>query len=345
MIRRIVVMLLSATVVITVARAQQYQSPQHDLRVAIGLAVPQREIAKFYDVYYGDTIRLGEFGCGDPRFLVHVNETPRLTMAGTLYGDGTYLTNATFTTGLNAKIYGRCFGLDQPSVGGIVTLNTSLGRVSDLKEVTFNGDVSISPLASILDIRFPFSITVPLPATALNQMPIDLAPGTDQTLDFGRLVNGKWTSTDAHKTIPVTLNAGSFGGSPTDNAVLIVDGTVGQVRLKPFPNQAGARQDFENDLPLWNGKDVGVSINDTLFGSAAPSQPGSGLLGALLPIRVQGAAPLRSGSRYYSGAARTTRGSRRNRSHVFKLSRNGGHEEHPSCTVCTRTPALRSTAR
>src|SRR5437879_540832 len=100
------------------APAQTFMSPQHDIRVVIALDMPKQELMQFYNVQYGDTIRLGEFGCGDPRFLVTVNETPRFNASGLLKPDGSYGTMLHLFTGLNAKIYETCFGFNQPSVGG-----------------------------------------------------------------------------------------------------------------------------------------------------------------------------------------------------------------------------------
>jgi len=75
-------LLCCASVASIAGQSGLYRSPQHDLRVMIALDKPQTIVTEFYDSSYGDTIRLGEFGCGDPRFLVHLNVVPMITAFG-----------------------------------------------------------------------------------------------------------------------------------------------------------------------------------------------------------------------------------------------------------------------
>src|SRR5689334_20950782 len=86
---------------------QTFKAPQHDARVVVGLAVPEQEVQRFYDVYYGHNIRLGEapFYCGDPMFLVHVNVVPELHVYGQYPGDGNFAALIRASTGINAKVY------------------------------------------------------------------------------------------------------------------------------------------------------------------------------------------------------------------------------------------------
>src|SRR5688572_17227954 len=77
----------------------QYRVQDHDLRLAVDTAVPNAVIGKFYNVYYGDTIRMGEFSCGDPLFRVNINEVPTLTLSGWQNGGGAYGTRVALNAG------------------------------------------------------------------------------------------------------------------------------------------------------------------------------------------------------------------------------------------------------
>src|SRR5258708_17377923 len=273
------------------AQDKQYPVYDHDLRIVLGLDVPKRSIRDFYDIYYGHNIRLGEFGCGDPRFLVHLNEVPRFSATGWLAPDGRYGTLVNLFSGINAKIYERCFWLDQPSVGGTFNIRANLDRVSDSTTIPLYGEFSSGALAQVLGITFPFQMSVPIPMQPANAIPIKLPdqPVNGVDFDFGKYENGQWTSLGKEKDVPVTMNAWSFGGDATDNSYLVVDASIGDPRQTQFSTTEAASNYLASDLPVWSGAgNSGISVNDSLFGSAAPGETGSGLLGQLLPIRVTG---------------------------------------------------------
>lgn len=286
------------------AQAQVYRSPQHDLRMMIALDKTQNIVRSFYDVYYGDTIRLGEFGCGDPRFLVHVNEVPKFTAAGWLGQDGSYGTQVSLFTGVNAKIYEQCFFLDQPSVGGTGRIGASLSRVSELSDLELKGSFSIGALAEVLGITFPFSKKVALPLKP-NAFPIDLGSANGVDLEFGEFKGGVWETAcpKKQKNIPIVINVGSFGelgvfahdGSSRGDAFLVTDVSIGaQPRYREYagPNARKEQEaDFREDSPLSSAepaRGVGISLADSFFGEASSGGSSSGFLGELLPIRVRG---------------------------------------------------------
>lgn len=278
-----------------------FQSPQHDVRVALDMSFPQHIFESFYGLYYGNTIRLGEFGCGDPKFLIHVNQEVELTAKGSLSAAGTYGSSLDLATGLNAKIYDTCFGMTTPSVGGFGHLGNNFGNVTSLTGLTLNGLFSISSLAYVLGISFPVQNTIQLPFS-LSSIPIDLSQTpAGIVLDFVEPTNGHWEHTCPcqHKDIPITVNVGSFGqlgtfadGNSRGDSRLIIDGTVDNQRYLPFDTNTAQIEDFQSDNPVPFGStatapNIGVSVKDSFFGERSKSAQ-TGFLGALLPIRVTG---------------------------------------------------------
>jgi hypothetical protein len=299
-----IVCVLLVSDVICHSQQTVYKSPQHDLRVSLDFSVPQRAFESFYNLYYGDTIRLGEFYCGDPRFLLHVNEEVELSANGYLTQDGSYGSLLHLKTGLNGKIYENCFGFHQPSVGGWGELGTTLSNVSDLTDIKLNGYFTIGALAYIFGIKFPIDTNIKLPI-ALNKIPIDLTQTRDGTvLDFVGFTNGHWEHNCPcqHKDIPVVINVGSFGqlgtfgdGTSRGNSRLVIDASVGTQRYVSFDGADAQKQqteDFESDNPVpdlstVSAPNIGVSIKDSFFGARSESSK-AGFLGELLPIRVTG---------------------------------------------------------
>jgi hypothetical protein len=301
-------LLLVTTVTDTCAQQQHdqtFRSPQHDVRVMVDISFVQQVFSRFYNLNYGDTIRLGEFGCGDPLFLVNLNEPVRLTAKGAISQSGEYHTDLQVSTGLNAKIHETCFGLNQPSVGGTGFLAARLGPVSNLSEIPLNGSFSIGALATVLGLTFPIKSTINSPVK-LDSLPISLEDNTlGDSLDFVQYQGGEWKVTDSpkKKQLPVFLNGGSFGdlgnfpeGTPRGNSRLVIDGTFGQApQYMDFsgPNAAVQQnQDFTNDSPIPDlttnsAPNVGVSLSDGFVGHMRPDG-GAGFLGQLLPIQISG---------------------------------------------------------
>ncbi len=281
------------------AQQQDFLSPGHDLRFAIALELPKHEIAAFYNLTYGDTIRLKEspYYCGDPLFLVRVDESPSLKMSGYLSPQGDYGTAVAFRGHFNAKIWETCFGFDRPNAGGAVILTSQVGAVSAVDHLELKGKAQSDPLPPggwTFDFPFP-NVSVPLPYHPLNSLPIDLSRLQKVGLDFGQLTAGKWTTSGTHKDIPLLLNVGSFGNPTDDSPFLIVDAIIGsQPRKNNFSDAASAHADFESDLPIWGPGNIGISLKQSFFGAANPQQVRSGLLGSLLPVRVLGEAQFRT---------------------------------------------------
>lgn len=275
---------LRAACVLLVSLPGAAQSPirvaDHDLRVVVSMAIP-KSISAFGDVRYGDTIRLGEFGCGDPRFLVHVNEAPSLKASGWRADDGSYGTNLSLTAGLNAKVFGNCFFMNEPSVGGSVRLTSGLSDLSGKASLPIVGEVSLGALADVLGIGFPFGIEAPLPAAPPASIEVELRKWLNTSLDFGTLAGTEWRSAGNKKVIPVSTQAWSMGGAAADNAYFVIDGTIRQQAFHNAASPTAAQAALEEDLPIWGSGNIGVSISTTFF---------SRLSRELLPIRMRGSA-------------------------------------------------------
>ena len=276
-------------------RSQEFKSPQHDARVVVGLTVPEQEITHFYDVYYGHTIRLGEFGCGDPEFLVHINEVPRLRFSEEYHPDGNFLAVIDLFTGFNAKIYQTCLGFNHPSVGGVANVTAKVGSLSNGDGIPVTVDFSTGHIMQFPGLGVSFPSTIPLPASFFNHIPITLDnPNPNQTMDFGNLTGGTWTSSGTKKDVPIMLRLAGLGSSAAGSRFMAIDAVVGTTQTeKDFSNAADARQDFESDQPTQDREDFGVGIRRSFFGEATGGSQQSGFLGALLPIRVSGEGPVK----------------------------------------------------
>lgn len=271
---------------------QAYESPQHDVRMALDFSFLASRVAKFYGATYGDTIDTG-LVCGKPRFLIRVSETPRLSQNGWLNYNGSFGTDLQFITGANAKICETCLGIHDPSVGAGVKI---AARLTDLGKTDH---IHLSGWAFILGWQiawpyenFPFSVDIPFPGKPLSSIPIKLGSGTMQ-LDFGSFQNGIWVSQGNEKDVPLTVNAGGFDLGIAGGNYLVADAAIGtNFPLKSFASAAEANRDFRSDLPIWTtavgAARLGLSVNRGFFGSASPNTQGSGFFGHLLPIRAQG---------------------------------------------------------
>jgi hypothetical protein len=273
--------------VTVLAQVQNFQSPQHDARILIGMDLPEQQITKFYDVYYGHNIRLGEgpFYCGDPLFLVHINEVPRLSIRGQFPASGDYSVDVFFSSGLNAKVYETCDGIVEPSAGGDVALWANLGSLSDQDSFRISGEFRMGSFLGFPVFTSPISFDVPIPAKPLNNIPIRLDE-VSKKLDFGILNGGVWTSSGTSKDIPIQVSAGAIGKPGTDSSFFVVDATVGMERKKTFSSQDEAVADYNSDFPIQSGENIGVSIKQSFFGKAAPGSQSYGFLGNLLPLRI-----------------------------------------------------------
>jgi hypothetical protein len=283
-----------------VARAQVppplapgYLSPQHDARIALDMRFVQERIRQLHLLTYGNQIVLERIACGKPYFLAQVQRPPEFRLAGTLNANGAYSTRISLDAGFVAEVFEQCLGINNPVVTGAVNLAGSLGPVQGLSSIPLDGK-------SVIDLGWinpnlpkqysDIHANIPIPGSLLTTIPIQLTQAASGAqMDFGAIVNGQWQTAGTKRDVPLTMNVGSFGGSESDNAYLIIDATIGtQPRLKLFPRPLDALADFESDLPLWNKSHVGFSFKDSFFGGAQAGQPGIGLLGALLPVRVRG---------------------------------------------------------
>lgn len=269
--------------------AQVYKAPEYDFRFLFETGILKQRVQKFYNLNLGDTIRLGEYSCGDPRFIVNLNVVPTFVTTGTLRPDGTYNAKLEFSSGANAKIYETCFGLEQPSVGGTFNLSATAGRVTDVDKIRLEGNFYLSPLQQLFGKGYPIQTEIALPVESLRSIPINLKNDGAVSLDFGALNGMTWTTAGQTKNVPVVFNFGSFGGSTTNTSFLAVDATIGQQRFRDWPTANAAKMAFEGDVPVWQSRNLGLSARPSLFGTYNTiSDARKGLFGQLLPLRISG---------------------------------------------------------
>lgn len=231
---------------------------------------------------------MGEFPyyCGDPLFLVHVNEVPDLKVFGQYPPDGNFAALITASSGINAKIYERCLGFDHPSAGGVAHVSASVGALSNVDNITLSGSFTMGTLMNFPVLNFPISSSIPLPSRFLHHIPVKLKDPL-QRLDFGTMSGDTWTSSGTDKDIPILARAGAIGSSPNGSTFLVLDAVIGsQQTMKDFKSSAEAQADFESDQPALANENVAVGVKKSFFGSASPDATSSGFLGQLLPVRV-----------------------------------------------------------
>jgi len=266
------------------ASSATYAAPKPDIRLAFDFSLLKNAAASFDNYKLGEWIRLGEFGCGDrTMFDAHIKDPPVLSATGYLNSDGSYGTMLNLSATARAQIHG-CLA-DQWADGQAYAA-TTVGPFGG-GSLPINGSATIN-LANVVNRTFPFGFTVPIPS--FSSLPVDLPPVPGATLEFGTFDGSNFapSPTPTHKDIPIAINVGSFGGSPGDNSTLIVDATVGQSQIAAFTTANDATSYFNSDQPLWNQRNLGVTVHDTFFGNAGSGKPSTGLLGSLLPIRISG---------------------------------------------------------
>ena len=252
-----------------------YLSPQHDLRLAFDFGFLAEQIAQFYGAVYGDTIDTG-FVCGKPRFLIRVNETPRLTQTGWLSYNGSFGTDLQFVTGANAKVCETCAGIHDPSVGAGVKISTRLMDISKTDHIHLSGWAFILGWQIAWPYEnFPFAFDVPFPGKPLASIPVKLKNSQSVQMDFGSFQNNVWISTGEEKDIPLVVNAGAFNLGVAGGNYMVADAAIGTAfPTKQFSSPTDANEDFRSDLPIWGAATgvprIGLSINRGFFGSATP---------------------------------------------------------------------------
>jgi hypothetical protein len=263
-----------------------YRSPKPDVRLAFDFNLLKTAAAGF--VYYkiGQWIRLGEapWYCGNTSpFFVILKDPPRLAATGYLNVDGSYGTSLNLVATVRAEI-DNCAG--GPQVNGQAILGTIVGPFGG-GNLPINGSVNLN-FAGIFNRTFPLQFNIPVPSFA--SIPIDLPPTQGVTLQFGTFDGTTFTpsATPTHRDIPITINLGSFGGAANDNGIFIVDATVGKPRSVELTTPNDANTYFTSDRPIWDQRNLGVTVRDTFFGSAGGGQQSTGILGNLLPIRIEG---------------------------------------------------------
>lgn len=270
-----------------------YQAPQHDVRFAIDFGFVSSRIAKFYGATYGDTIDTGKV-CGKPRFLIRVNETPRLTQKGWLNYNGLFGTDLQFVAAANAKVCETCGFVHDPSVGAGVKISTRLTDLSKTDHIHLDGWAFILGWQIAWPYEnFPFAVDLPFPGKPLSSIPVKLKDPQSMQLDFGSFQNNVWVSSGQERDLSLVVNAGGFDLGIAGGSYMVADAVIGTgFPMKQFPSAADANGDFRSDLPIWGAPTgiprIGLSVNRSFFGSASPTGQGSGLFGQLLPIRAQG---------------------------------------------------------
>jgi len=256
--------------------------PNPDLRIAIDVAPLQQAVRGFQHYKMGQWMQFGEFKCGDRNvFWAIVREPPFFGLAQ--WRDGA-LPGTTIRAALDVRAeLNGCFF--DPRVDARAELALSVGRLNG-GQVAVPG--SFGGTFGPYRWNVPFSLTIKLPAE-LSTVSVTVSDGADYKLEFGTGSVDKWTPTSDPKTrqVPISVRVSSFGGDPANQRYLIVDGTVGSERVFKLANAAAEQKFHESDLPLWEGRNLGVTVRDSFFGEAAPGKAPAGLLGQILPMRAK----------------------------------------------------------
>ena len=267
---------------------------EHDVRVAIALEPYQVLLSNLYGIYYGDTIRLGEFGCGDPRFSVTINEVPSLSLTGLLAPDGQSYATLDMSAGLNAKVHETCFGANQPSAGGIVKMSARFSDAKSINQIVLSGSLSIGLLGEVLNIRQTISTGIASPAIVAESILFESIHGDNIDINFVRKDGKRWVLAENTRSIPVRLSIGALERTPAGRQVLFLDASIGTESIKTFPTVDLARKEYDSDLPLWGDSNIGVTIRESIFSKLFQGQSKDGESSGLLPLKVSGKTALKA---------------------------------------------------
>jgi len=277
------------------ARAAEFYSPQHDVRIALDWLPYKEAMARFYKARYGGHINLSNLGCGRPQIFLDITEIPTLTLnSWASFYDGRYGANVDFSTAIYGHVEGG--GLCRPNAQVNAKMQACLGTLKGMKKISLHGVFSLIRL-----FHWPFDADIPLPielseGITIELKPAQLPPPDSLNFEYGHWEGETWKSDGSKKTIPVHFNIGGLpekktddvGHSPREARYLVIDGTVGETqRLKMFPAAEDAKNDFEKDFPIWEGANLGISLASSFFGQSGETIK-NGILGELLPIRIWG---------------------------------------------------------
>lgn len=308
------------------AAPPKFKAPSYDLRVVLDGDFLQNVLAYAAgSPDYGDILRVGELGCGDPSLSLALTEGPRLRFDGSLNtATGTYRTDFGLHFGLRGDLGTECLGIKQ--VSATTNVRAGLGRISQMDTLDLSGTAYLNTwgsnplvvISTIFGYPVPIQQKLDVPFRALSEIPVELSSEGTTVLDFGRLCAkhcSGWISEGSRKTIPLNLNVGSFGKSNFEgDRYVAVDVTFGATPAPPveFNSPFFAAKEFARDVPIWkhetNGdmaRNFGFSVRDTafaevkacyagtdMFGTPVTCDPGRGLLAQLLPVRAKGRIPI-----------------------------------------------------
>jgi hypothetical protein len=263
------------------------------LRLALNVALFKQISAGFKNYKLGDQIDLSNYWylfCHDGRPLsVIINNPPSFSTTGYLNSDGSYGTIISTSASLEADIDSGCL-LNQIHIPSQANLSTTVGQITKPGGVAVSGTATFNYSLLGFSVSHTASISLPLPIPPISAIPVDFPTSPDVTLQFGTFdgTTFKPTPNPSHKDIPLEVNVSSVGGSTSDNNTLLIDASIGTPKLVPVSNHADAIAFNTSDVPLWSNLPFGITIRNSFFGSAGPSKPNVGFMGALLPIRAEG---------------------------------------------------------
>ncbi len=135
-------------------------------------------------------------------------------------------------------------------------------------------------------LLLPFMLPVPAIPPAI---PVSLADSNGTTLQFGTGTLSHWTPAPdpQFKAVPVVVRVSM------SKQWLLFDGSIGGERRRPSAPGVLATLYMDADRPVEAAPDanVGATLRESFFGAVTPGETGTGLLGRLLPIRVQTTIP------------------------------------------------------
>jgi len=306
---------LSACLLALPTIAQTFKAPDYDVRVALETDMLSQAFAGFVGTEYGNTIRMGEWGCGDPQLSAKIMQ-PKLDVVGfqnTTSGEyGAVLR-------LGGEVKGR-FGPCAGFGGALAKINAgiSASKLTAVDDLELNGTATVyllgyNPLVVVtwaFGVPFDFRQPLHVPIKALSKLPVALEDSAEVKLDFGKACGkpcSRWMSLGQKKEIPIDINLGSVENADGSHRYLVADLTFGKARRKTVASAAEARRALEEDIPIWDSansadhRNVGISIKRSALSKAqaCPAasdiletqqdcSPGVGLLAELLPMRVRG---------------------------------------------------------
>ena len=275
-----------------------YNSPEHDLRIAVRLEMLRNAVRGLSGTRYrADYSNNGRI-CASPNIELDLQQIG-VASSSYLHGvDGR--SGLSLSLSLRPRLLiTRC---DNWDFGQACDASTSL--------VDFSSDLTLEGWCKfkILVKRFTWPVyqSIPSPLRVNSTIPVELgeaveAPDRRIEFEYGAARDGTWVPSP-HRVRNAQLVA-STGGvlgkrviSKTisdalfeaDSPVLYGDFSVGKRGFHKASDLNEVYSELASDNPLRDGEFIGFSLSPTFFGQGSAAPSGNGLFGSVLPLRVHG---------------------------------------------------------